>query len=83
MYEPKVEDGDEKTNVVEDSLDAMVKEMKELLLDHRKPSTPVQPRTPVSDKTRYMNCAMEISLTHIYFRQLGTTVSYTLQAFGK
>ncbi|GAB5588516.1 Sentrin-specific protease 2 [Umbelopsis nana] len=46
VYEPKVEDGDEKTNVVEDSLDAMVKEMKELLLDHRKPSTPVQPRTP-------------------------------------
>lgn len=47
VYNSKqTEDAEEKTSVVEDSLDAMVREMKELLLDHRKSSTPLQPRTP-------------------------------------
>ena len=39
-------DVEDTNNAVEDSLDGMVKEMRELLLDHRKTPPLVQPSTP-------------------------------------
>jgi hypothetical protein len=39
-------DVEDTNNAAEDSLDGMVKEMRELLLDHRKSSPSVQPSTP-------------------------------------